>query len=82
MTIDEVQSFITNPNITAKGFRVNNKASEKYVDVVFLYPDSAEVWHGWIPYHYRRAGLEINGAQELANFIGSIYPSCESSTSS
>jgi len=76
MTLDEIKSALTNFNIELKALHEHGKASEKYLSVIFRYPDSDANWEGWIPYHYRRAGLEINEPAELAQLLETVYIAC------
>lgn len=80
MNIEEIQSFLSISNIQVKTLHEHAKASERYVEVVFYYPNSSN-WSGWIPYHYRRAGIEINTAKELAQFLETVYPFCSEQAS-
>jgi len=51
----------------------HSKASELYISIEFKYPDG-EIWKGWVPYRYRRAGLDIETPQELIDYLISIHP--------
>lgn len=50
------------------GLRTHSKASEKYVDVKFIFSDGF-VWEGSIPYYYRRTGLFIETVPELCHYL-------------
>ncbi len=77
MISDEVRAALTNSAIEVQGFHSHGKASEEYVIVRFHYPLTNSVWVGWIPYHYRRTGLEITTPDDLAQWLGTIYGACE-----
>jgi len=64
-----------------KSLEKNTKASEYYVHVVFHYQDG-EGWEGWVPYHHRRAGIDINDESELIEYLVSIYPLLKKETRS
>jgi hypothetical protein len=59
--------------ITADLFVSNTKASEEYVNVIFIQEDGFE-WQGYIPYQYRRTGLAIETEEALAEYLFSIKP--------
>lgn len=73
MTIKDLEEKIQNKNIRLAGLREHSKASEKYVDVFFKYPEANFIWHGAVPYHYRRAGLFLESAGEVAELINKAY---------
>lgn len=72
MTEQEIQGYIDNPNIKITGLRSHAKASEKYVDVLFSYPNQ-EDWNGSIPFHYRRTGLFLESPDEIAELVEKSY---------
>ncbi len=72
MTIADIQKLIGNKNIKITGARVHSKASEKYIDVIFEYPNQKK-WDGSIPYFYRRTGLFLESPQEIAQLIEKAY---------
>lgn len=55
--------------------KVNTKASEEYVHVLFKYPDVDKIWDGWIPVEYRRTGVSIgvDDTEELKSYLNDIY---------
>lgn len=53
--------------------RHHAKASERYVDVVFQYPDTGDSWEGSVPIEYRRTGLFAEAPEEVATVIQSAY---------
>lgn len=73
MNIEELKKKIKNPNIEILRFREHSKASEKYIDVVFSYPEQKVKWGGSIPYYYRRTGTFIESNEELAALIDKAY---------
>ncbi len=64
------QSF---KNIKLLKKRKHSKASEKYVDVEFYYPDVNEKWEGSVPYEYRRTGLFATNSKEVAEVLKQAY---------
>ncbi|MFH1452182.1 MAG: restriction endonuclease [archaeon] len=54
------------------GFREHSKASEKYADVIFTYPDGSK-WEGSIPIEYRRTGTFAKTKEEINRIINSAY---------
>jgi len=72
MNIADIQKYIDNKKIKVIGERVHSKASEKYVDVIFSYPDQ-ENWEGSVPYFYRRTGLFLEDPKEIAQLIERAY---------
>lgn len=75
MIIEQLKltALITNANIEVITLRKHTKASELYVEVKFKYPDGF-IWHGYIPYYYRRTNLFIETAEELAGYLEGLYP--------
>ncbi|MBA7628859.1 hypothetical protein ES703_36356 [subsurface metagenome] len=64
-----------NTRIKINGYREHTKASERYVDVVFKYPEE-EVWEGSIPIEYRRTGTNIKTKEELNQHLEKAYECC------
>lgn len=73
ITINEFTELLDNKYIIVEGFREHSKASEKYIDVTIVQLDGF-TWKGSIPYFYRRTGLFIETAQDLADYLNNIYP--------
>lgn len=82
LTPEEIQATLTNPAITVQGFRSHAKTSEEYVIVRFYYPTTDSVWEGWLPYRYRRLGIDITTAEELDAWLNTLYTACEPATAS
>ena len=59
--------------ITESQRRLNTKASESYVPVLFTYP--GKKWEGWVPVEYRRTGVNIpEGDQDqLVDHLNNVY---------
>ena len=72
MEISEVQVHINAEGITLVGAREHLKATEKYIDVVFSYPDQSD-WNGSVPYYYRRTALFLESPEEIASHIEAAY---------
>lgn len=51
--------------------REHSKASEKFVDVKFIFSNSG-LWQGSIPYFYRRTGIFIETTTELCYYLKNI----------
>lgn len=73
ITVKEFNDLLNNESIIVEGFRLHSKASEKYVDVTFIFPDGHQ-WKGSIPYFYRRTGIFIETPENLATYLKDIYP--------
>jgi hypothetical protein len=67
-----------NPNIRIITQRSHTKASERYADVLFAYPDSPDipVWEGSIPIEYRHAGLDLRSPAEIESYLDTVYELC------
>ena len=61
--------------IERHGERFHTKASERYIDLTFNYPDAAS-WQGSIPIEYRRTGTELTGPAEIAEYLLQCYDFC------
>lgn len=61
--------------IAIHGARAHAKASERYVDVAFVYEDGQE-WHGSIPTEYRRTGTDLHGEAEIRAYLLEVQPHC------
>lgn len=57
--------------INNQELRTHSKASEKYVDVTFIFSDFK--WNGWIPVEYRRTGVNLKTDEEITEYIKVIY---------
>lgn len=58
-----------------KDIKEHSKASEKYIDVKFIFEKS--IWEGWIPIEYRRAGLFLKEEEEIKKYLKNIYSNME-----
>lgn len=72
MDASNIQKLVNSKNIRILSLREHTKASEKYVDVVFHYSNQ-EDWEGSVPYYYRRTGLFLDTASEIADLIKKAY---------
>lgn len=56
--------------------RTHGKASEEYVDVIFVYGDESYKWS--IPIEYRRTGTHLHDSteQEITDYVEKIYEIC------
>ena len=73
MNIDTLAQLLRGTNIKVHEFIDNNKASETYVRTTFIQDDGFR-WDTVVPYVDRRAGLNIETEQELAQYLVSIKP--------
>ncbi len=56
------------------GERAHAKASERYVDVVFRYPDEGGTeWQGSVPIQYRRTGIRAETDEEVRAVVRAAY---------
>ena len=73
MEISKLTEKLDSTRIEVVSLREHSKASEKYADVIFHYPDGHR-WEGTIPYYYRRSGLFIEDEASLVDYLNKIYP--------
>ncbi len=66
--LQKVRSLLEGSGIAVSEIVEHGKASESYVEVEFL----TYSWKGYVPFHYRRAGLFIETEAELAAYLQSI----------
>lgn len=59
--------------IVVGGEKCHLTASEKYLEVVFWYPDVRLRWEGWVPYEYRRTGVYGKTAAEKKKILEQAY---------
>lgn len=73
MNIELLKNLLEGQNIEVLEIIENNKASEVYVRTIFV--ENAEFkWSTVVPYIDRRAGLNIQTEQDLAEYLISIKP--------
>lgn len=54
--------------------RAHSKASERYVDVIFRYPDERNAeWRGSVPIEYRRTGINASTEEEVDSILEIAY---------
>lgn len=73
MNIEKLKDLLIGKNINVFEFIDNNKASENYVRTTFIQDDGFK-WNTVVPYIDRRAGLNIETEQELAEYLVSLKP--------
>lgn len=73
MNIETLVRLLRGTNIQVHEFIDNNKASETYVRTTFIQDDGFK-WDTVVPFVDRRAGLNIETEQELAEYLISIKP--------
>lgn len=64
---------LVGPQIKTLGEREHAKASERYVDVVFEYPETGDTWEGSVPIEYRRTGVFAETSEDIAVVIQAAY---------
>ena len=72
LDIEKIKENV-NKNIVVKAIRRHSKASEKYIDVIFLYPDENWEWDGSVPIEYRRTGIDAETEEEIAKLLNLTY---------
>jgi len=72
MDKEKLQALIEDKDIIINEIIIHSKASEQYVDVLFLDNITKFRWSGYVPYYYRRTGLFIENESDLANYLVSI----------
>lgn len=73
MKLEILQKLVKANNIYVREFIENNKASEMYVRTTFVQKDGFK-WDTVVPYVDRRAGLNIDSEEKLAEYLVSIKP--------
>ena len=73
MNLKKLTRLLQGTNITVHKFIDNNKASENYVRTTFV-QDNGFRWDTVVPYVDRRAGMNIETEEELAEYLISIKP--------
>lgn len=73
MNLNKLSRLLNGTNITVRELIDNNKASETYVRTTFVQDDGFR-WDTVVPYVDRRAGLNIETEEELAEYLISIKP--------
>ncbi|MBU2520574.1 MAG: restriction endonuclease [Nanoarchaeota archaeon] len=64
---------ISLPNIKVLGRREHQKASEVYLDVLFVYPENKTEWKGAVPIEYRRTGVHAKSKEEVEKVLKAAY---------
>ena len=78
MNLADLRASIGQERITILAAREHARATEKYIDMVFSYPGYADR-DGSVPYQYRRTGLFLDTAAEIAAHIEQAYAALEPS---
>ena len=73
MNLNKLTRLLQGTNITVHEFIDNNKASENYVRTTFV-QDHGSRWDTVVPYVDRRAGMNIETEEELAEYLISVKP--------
>lgn len=73
MNLEILRKLVKGNNIYVREFIENNKASEMYVRTTFVQKDGFK-WDTVVPYVDRRAGLNIDSEEKLAEYLVSIKP--------
>lgn len=72
-------SEVAETKIIVHGQRAHSKASERYVDVTFVYADGV-TWDGSIPIENRRTGTDLNSDAEIEAYLLEVQPHCHPAT--
>lgn len=73
--MSNLNQIMLNPNITLpNGYSEirHQKASEKYIEVIFNYSDGSQ-WQGWIPTEYRRTGVFLYNENDINEYLNNAY---------
>ncbi|MDU4860156.1 MAG: restriction endonuclease [Terrisporobacter othiniensis] len=62
-----------NIKLVEKDKKKHAKASEEYIHVEFLYPETQNIWDGWVPIVYRRTGLHLENKDEIYKHLNKVY---------
>lgn len=63
--------------------REHRKASERYIDVSFNYPDEDNAtWEGSVPIEYRWTGVNARSEEEISNLVAQAYEAMRPSVQS
>lgn len=73
MDLGILQTLLRDTGISVSKIIENNKASEIYVKTKFVQDNGFE-WDTYVPYVDRRAGLNIETEQDLAEYLKSLKP--------
>lgn len=73
MNLIVLQGLLRNDNIIVSEIIENNKASEVYVKTTFVQDDGFK-WDTYVPFVDRRAGLDIQDEEELADYLRTLKP--------
>lgn len=73
MNLNKLSKLLDGANIIVRELIDNNKASETYVRTTFVQDDGFS-WDTVVPYVDRRAGLNIETEEKLAEYLISIKP--------
>lgn len=71
MDLKKLQSLLKDTGISVSKIKENNKASEVYVKTKFVQSNGFE-WDTYVPFIYRRSGLDILSEPELADYLKSL----------
>ena len=71
MNIIVLQRLLQNTGVEVYSVFDNSKASESYIKTRFIQEDGFS-WDTYVPFVYRRAGLDIQDEEELADYLISL----------
>lgn len=71
MDLEKLHPLLKDIGISVSKIKENNKASEVYVKTKFVQSNGFE-WETYVPYVDRRAGLNIETEQDLAEYLKSL----------
>ena len=73
MNVLFLSSLLERDNILVSNIIENNKASEVYIKTTFIQENGFR-WNTYVPFVDRRAGLDIQDENELAEYLRSLKP--------
>ena len=71
MDLEKLHPLLKDTGVSVSKIIENNKASEVYVKTKFVQSNGFE-WETYVPYVDRRAGLNIETEQDLAEYLKSL----------
>ncbi len=69
LDIQKINSLLAPHKIKTFSIHINTKASEEYIDVEIKDTDSKFVWKGYIPFKYRRTGVDFATEESVAKHL-------------
>lgn len=73
MNLNAIQKLLKDDHILVYAIIENNKASEAYVKTRYIQEDGF-AWDTYVPFVDRRAGLDLQTENEVADYVRSLKP--------